>query len=601
MIMLNSPLKIRFFVFCYLFNLWCATGCAEDNNMNHPEMKITHPNVLAEPVFALYSTTEVGDAPRSLSAADFNGDGIEDMAVANMEDHSISILLGYGIGDHSLGIFEESSVYSTGLTPVDVKSVDLDNDGRIDIVTANTNGASVSIFWGEGDGTFSVSQEIYINSVNVKPTQVVSADITGDGIPDIITSNGKKSSISFIRGKGGRAYATPQQVRLGLAGAAPAALTAADFNNDGRIDLAVANKDVGKVSVLIQGSNGKVASKRHFDTGKKQLDIAAADIDNDGIVDLVTPSITDNAVYVLKGKGDGTFQSAVGIDVGNAPVAVTPSDMDRDGIMDLVVTERNDFAVTVLFGDSSNPQGGLSFTRRKTAWVGRRPMDAVVFDATGDGISDIAVANRKDDTVDVLQTTTESCTGTGCANVVPEMCSAPNLTRKYRRNWTLARMVVAKIWEVVVHDCDRSEAFAERVIERIYAMEARLEESTSEAKRCRIIGRIDGALMGLDIVQEYCGLHCFLSGDVVGTIAAKVYCDLAIETDGALTAEPWVRPPVNICGMNFELACDTTFFADTMSYVNDLGECLPYTLGDYFETWDNSRAKSCDYSLNKEE
>ncbi len=598
--MRSSTRQISFSVSIVIFFSGVKLGCTNDQTTHPTRVEKKQQEILSEMEFALHSTTDVGEEPHSLAVADFNDDGIGDLAVANMGDHTVSILIGYGIDGRGLGIFEESGVNLTGPTPFHVTTADLDNDNRVDILTANKNGRSITVFWGQGDGTFPESQEIFINSFLATPTQVVSADLTGDGILDIVTSNGEESSIAFIRGLGDRKYATPRRIAVGLPGAGPAALTAADFNGDARLDLAVANWHIGKVSVLLQSSQGGVESKQNFITGEKQLDIAAADIDNDGITDLVTPSITDNAVYVLKGIGDGSFHSAVCIGVGNAPVGVAPADMNQDGIMDLVVTERDDFAVSVLFGDSGNAQGGLTFTRRETIWVGKKPVDTVVFDTTGDDILDMAVVNRDDGTVDEIQTVTDGCTSLSCTNTVPEICSQPNLARIYRYQWTVARQAVARIWDTKVNDCDKGEEFANWVIEKIYAMEARIEQDSTEENNCRIIGLIDGALVGLDIVQEYCGLYCFLSGNVVGTIAAKAYCELAIETNGAINAEQWVRQPVNICGLHFEIACETTFLTDTLSYVNELGACQPYTEGDYLETWDNSREKSCDYSLNEE-
>ena len=91
----------------------------------------------------------MGGQPRTVAAADFDGDGILDLAVANQGSNTISVLKGDGKGG-----FAAATNYGVGTSPASLVAVDLNADGRIDLAVSNLSSNSVSVLIGKGDGTF---------------------------------------------------------------------------------------------------------------------------------------------------------------------------------------------------------------------------------------------------------------------------------------------------------------------------------------------------------------------------------------------------------------------------------------------------------------
>src|SRR5262245_21861759 len=120
-------------------------------------------------------------------------------------------------------------------------------------------------------------------------------------------------------------------------GTNPQAVVTADFNHDGRLDLAVPNFESDSVSVLLGSGDGTFQPARTFATGAGPLSVAVGYFNNDGKLDLATANQGGDNVSVLPGKGDGTFQAASNIDIGSIPSSVAVGDFNGDGKLDLGV------------------------------------------------------------------------------------------------------------------------------------------------------------------------------------------------------------------------------------------------------------------------
>ena len=164
------------------------------------------------------------------------------------------------------------------------------------------------------------------------------------------------------------------------AGRLPAGIIAADFNGDGRPDLATANGFGNNVSVMLGTSDGEFAPPVSYAAGASMSGIIARDFDNDGDVDIAATAQSGHTLYLLSGLGDGTFAAAVGYPASNSPGAIAAADFDADGDEDLAVS-----ATTVLIflnnGDATFSPGP------PTATAGE---GVAVADFNGDGHIDIA-------------------------------------------------------------------------------------------------------------------------------------------------------------------------------------------------------------------
>src|SRR5262249_38340245 len=103
------------------------------------------------------------------------------------------------------------------------------------------------------------------------------------------------------------------------AGSFPVSVAVGDFNGDGALDLAVANQDFGRVSVLLGNGDGSFQAPRSLSAGSHPTSVAVGDFNGDGALDLAVGNRDSNNVSVLLGDGDGSFQVARDFGAGRGP------------------------------------------------------------------------------------------------------------------------------------------------------------------------------------------------------------------------------------------------------------------------------------------
>ena len=201
--------------------------------------------------------------------------------------------------------------------------------------------------------------------VGAAPAAVVALDVNDDSRLDLVSANASPSGVSLLRGKGDGSFLARIDIRA--AGAARG-LTIADVNSDGRDDVAVANVAGGTVSLLLGNGTTLVPGGR-FRAGAAPQAVAADDLDGDGNVDLVTASTSGPAVSVLLGQGDGTFAAAVGYEARTGSYSVAITDVDADGVLDIVSTDSLANTLSFLIGNGD----GTFQPARQSSPVGARP------------------------------------------------------------------------------------------------------------------------------------------------------------------------------------------------------------------------------------
>ena len=308
----------------------------------------------------------VGDGPWQIVTADFDGNGVADVATANFDDSTVSVLLGTGEGS-----FAASVHYPVGAFPDSLTFGDFNRDGKLDLITANGNGwnqpGTLSLLLGRGDGSFEAAANI---SVERGPRGIVAADFNGDGKLDVAAaiSGGwtETNRVNVLLGRGDGSFEAPAGYGVGTA---PSWIATGDFNGDGRADLATANAGPGSsgtsASVLINRGDGTFQAASSVSVGAYPGFILVADFNHDAKADLAVANRTSPSVSVLLGKGDGSFQPATqfSVPVGVSQLAV--ADFNRDTNPDLAVLggSYDAGAVTLLSGNGAGgfgPAGSIS-------------------------------------------------------------------------------------------------------------------------------------------------------------------------------------------------------------------------------------------------
>ncbi|CAF0744124.1 unnamed protein product [Rotaria sp. Silwood1] len=339
-----------------------------------------------------------GSLPESLAADDFNNDGRLDIVVVNSGTNDIGILAGYGNGSFSTMIR-----YSTGNDsgPLAIVLTDINNDGWTDIVVANYASNNIGILLGFGNLTFDNIITYPIES-DWHPLFVAAGDFDNDGQIDIVVANYHVSSISLLLGYENGSFTTQVSYSTGYQ-SWPSSITVGDFNRDNRLDIATSNYNINNVGIFLGYGNGSFAPVRTCSTGDGSAPqfIEARDINNDGILDIAVANYGTSNIVVLFGLGDGDFLlgNTYRTGVGSAPYALTIGDFNHDSQLDIaVVNERsNDISIFLGYGRKLFA-GGTSYN----LGFGSQPHTVAIGDLNNDGLSDIVVANYGTDNVGIL-------------------------------------------------------------------------------------------------------------------------------------------------------------------------------------------------------
>lgn len=321
-----------------------------------------------------------GNQPRSITSGDFNHDGHLDLAMANFENSTVSILSGAGTGSFSAPVN-----YPCGGAPNDIAVADFNNDDHLDLVTANQAG-SVSVFLGNSNGIFSdsvnYSTGLYVDAVTVD-------DINNDSVPDLITANESSSDISALLGNGDGTF---QPAINSFAPGSICSIATGDFNNDGWKDVVYChvlgfNEVIHYFCIQFGDGTGNFNNELQVDSVRFPIDAIAADVNNDGFADVITADFLDDSVSVYFGHGDGTFDEALGYSAYFGPATVVLSDINKDNIPDLLVANYEGNAVAALPGNGNGTFGNFV---QELAVVD--PQSLTVGDFNEDGLPDVATS-----------------------------------------------------------------------------------------------------------------------------------------------------------------------------------------------------------------
>ena len=281
-----------------------------------------------------------GSRPYGVALNDVNSDGHLDIITANYNTNTVGVLIGL-----AGGVFAPVTAYSTGQNsgPSDVTMGDINGDGQPDIITANLDSNAVGVLLGIAGGGFA-PVTTYSTGPNSQPSAVALGDVSGDGRLDIVTANTNASTAGVFRGLAGGRFASMTPYSTGP-NTLPTSVVLGDINGDSRLDIVTSNvstalRGMDTAGALLGLAGGGFAPATTYSVGISlfPIDVALSDVDGDGLLDIVLAYYSADAVGVFLGQVSGGFTTMTSFIVGSGrpPIAVVVGDVNGDGRPDIV-------------------------------------------------------------------------------------------------------------------------------------------------------------------------------------------------------------------------------------------------------------------------
>jgi|GEM_PF-3034746 len=336
------------------------------------------------PGYAAAMVHDRGLAPRiAVVTGDFDNDGRPDVAsLRRFGEDGTNARIGTVLLNRSNDAFDPKPLIGGG-TFSSIHAVDLNKDGKLDLVAGGS--VSVAVLLGNGDGTFTKKGDFAIPGV----TSIASGDVNEDGRIDLVVTQGNPNQVTVLRGNGDGTLSTGNVIALQDPGQSVAV---ADFDRDGHLDLVIADR----LTTAVYGGNGSGTFVRgsNLTAGVPPLVIGLADMNRDGLPDIIIGGQSGLSVFVNTGGRNFRVNGNYGL--GNDARSVAIADLDRDGNLDVAAAGTGDIVVF-----RGTPDGLLA---PNGIYVGGAGATAVAAgDFNGDGLPELAVANESSADVTVLR------------------------------------------------------------------------------------------------------------------------------------------------------------------------------------------------------
>ena len=388
---------------------------------------VTIPGIqIGDPIsFASHVDFTTGEYSSNVAISDVDGDGKPDFVVVNRNSNTISVFRNTSAsGSITAGSFAAKVDFMTGTNPNNIVIGDVDGDGKPDLVVANWNSNTISIFRNtsaSGSITASsfASRVDFTLGMNLNSFSVAISDIDGDGKPDLVVANDSSNTVSVLRNTSTPGSITASSFASTVdftTGMNPMSVAIGDVDGDSKPDVVVTNSGSNTISVFrntsVSGSitASSFASKVDFTTGEGPNNVAIGDLDGDGKPDLVVtnPASTVSVFRNTSTPGSITASSfAPKVDLTGAnPQSVAIGDVDGNGKPDLVVANLWHNVVSVFRNTSASGSITVgSFTSNVDFTTGTGPNNVAIGDLDGDGKPDLVVINSYSNNVSILRNT----------------------------------------------------------------------------------------------------------------------------------------------------------------------------------------------------
>ncbi|MEM7356044.1 MAG: FG-GAP-like repeat-containing protein [Acidobacteriota bacterium] len=335
-------------------------------------------------------STDSPSRPYGGIASDLNEDGYLDITTVNEDTDDLRVFLNAGDGSGDFQPFLQPTE-ATGNVPSPSEPTDFNRDGHVDVVTGNTQAASISILLGRGDGTFDPQQEIAVGSA-VRGVAVL--DVDGDGDVDVAAASPSAGEVTVLLNNGAGVFGSPSTFGAGVS---EWALAAGDMNDDGILDLVVGGQSSQRIYVYTGQGDGTFTLTDDQPSGGDVWMIVLGDVDGNGTEDVSAANSSANNGAILLGDGAGGLGAAQTHATDSFPLATDLGDLDGDGDLDWIVASfGGDWTLFTNDGD-----GTFTFDREFAAPAAASC--SLMMDIDNDGDLDLALIDELADELIVLE------------------------------------------------------------------------------------------------------------------------------------------------------------------------------------------------------
>jgi len=318
--------------------------------------------------------------------ADFNGNGLDDIAIALQDGSNGMVLVLFNAGDGT-NFTPLQIPLAPGAIPTALVAGDFLGNGFPDIAVTNAANDTVTIIANFGWAFAPLFPPINVGS---DPSGIAAADLNGNGYLDLAVTAAGEDAVYLLFNTGIGDFSVNGVIGVG---AEPHGVAAANFLPSQGVDLAVANRADGTVMFLENIGGGSFAFDSIIPTGSGAWHLSPADLDDDKDIDLIVSNTGATTITFLMNYGDGTFAPPVNVEIGGQPGPIVMGDMDNDGTIDfgVIVDDPEQGLRLQVYRNDTNLETSIRqfvITPAKTISTGN-PLLAVGGDMTGDGTIDL--------------------------------------------------------------------------------------------------------------------------------------------------------------------------------------------------------------------
>lgn len=347
--------------------------------------------------FAAKQDVTTSAAPRWVAVGDIDGDGKTDVVVAYQASNTISVFR--NTSTVNTISFAAGVDFATGASPAFVAVGDINGDGKLDIAVANTNDASVSLLRNTStNGNINFAAKVDV-AVGTAPRFIAYGDIDNDGKIDLAVANSSSSSVSILRN-------TSSTNTISLATKVdfttpsfPVSVSIGDLDNDGKIDMVTANQFGENISVFKNTStSGAISFNTNIDYSSSTgpIGVIIADLNGDNKNDIAVAVLNSNRVSVFRNTSTSntiSFATRVNFTTGTSTASISIADFDGDGKPDIVTGNSGSTANSASVLRNTSTTSTINFTTKVDFAVGTSPTAIAAADINGDSRQDFITAN----------------------------------------------------------------------------------------------------------------------------------------------------------------------------------------------------------------